>query len=421
MKATQLIKEINEGKYNERLEALYGGRDERKRYILAIENYISLYGDGDVSVYSVAGRSEISGNHTDHNRGCVLAASVSVGIIAVAAPCDERVISIKSEGFDIDICPLDGEFDKEEYRFTSRAIIAGVVDGFEKRGLKTGGLKAYTTSTVLKGSGLSSSAAFEDCVGLMLSHMYNGGTVSPVQLAEISKYAENEFFGKPCGLMDQVACAYGGFVFIDFENEDPMITPIPFDISSKGYALCILNTGGNHADLNEDYASIPRDMKAVAALFGRKVLRGLTEKDIYSKSEEIRETLGDRALMRAVHFIRENERVIKQRDALIASDMPLFLKYVTESGSSSFKYLQNVYTVKNVNEQGISLALCLAESLLDGTGGACRVHGGGFAGTIQAFVPTDTVARFKEETEKIFGKASCSILFVRAEGACRVI
>lgn len=421
MITTELIKRINGGEYDATLKELYGDVSAaRERYESAVRSFEKYYGAGDVGIFSVAGRSEISGNHTDHNKGCVLAASVSVDIIAVAAKTDDGVVRIKSEGFDEDVCDLSLPFDKTK-RYTSEAIIRGVSDGFEKKGYKTGGLRAYTTSTVLKGSGLSSSAAFEDCVGLLLSEMYNGGSVAAVEIAKIAQYAENEFFGKPCGLMDQVACANGGFVFIDFENAEPNIVPIAFDISKEGYDLCIVNTGGNHADLNEDYASIPRDMKNVASLFGRPVLRGLTEWDIYSRQSEIRERFGDRALLRAVHFVRENERVVSQKNALLKGDINAFLEGAKSSGRSSYQYLQNVYTVKNVDEQGLSLALCVTEGLLNGTGAAWRVHGGGFAGTVQVFVPREHTEAYKREIEKIFGKDSCKILFVRAKGACRVI
>jgi galactokinase len=351
----------------------------------------------------------------------VLAASVDVDIIAVVKKTDENTVRIKSEGFPQDLCPLDAPEAAKRKKYSSGSIIYGVIDGFEKKGYKTGGFCAYTTSTVLKGSGLSSSAAFEDMTGYILSVLYNGNTVSDVEIAKISQYAENEFFGKPCGLMDQVACAVGGFVYIDFGKAEPEITPVPFDLTAAGYDLCIVNTGGNHADLNEDYASVPAEMKSVAALFGRPVLRGLTEDDIIEKLPEIREKLGDRAALRAVHFIRENERVKKQRDALLSSDTDAFLSLAKQSGDSSYKYLQNVYTTKNPSEQGLSLALCMTEGFLSGKKAAYRVHGGGFAGTIQAFVPSELTAEYKKYMERIFKENSCSVLHVRAEGTAEII
>lgn len=424
MLCSELITFIECGGADKRLVGLYGEKNvtaQKRRYADAAREFYKLYGDGECVVLSVSGRSEISGNHTDHNKGCVLAASVDVDIIAVVKKTDDGVIRVKSEGFDEDVCPLDNIPDKKDVRYSSKAIIYGVRDGFEKNGHGTGGFRAYTTSTVLKGSGLSSSAAFEDMIGYILSVLYNKDAVSDVEIAKISQYAENEFFGKPCGLMDQVACAVGGFVYIDFGGEEPEITPVPFDLTAAGYDLCIVNTGGNHADLNEDYASVPAEMKGVAALFGKKALRGLTEDDVIEKLPEIREKLGDRAALRAVHFIRENERVKGQKKALLSGDVDGFLRLANESGDSSYKYLQNVYTTKNPYEQGLSLALCMTEGFLKGHKAACRVHGGGFAGTIQAYVPADLTDEYKAYTERIFGAGSCSVLHVRAEGTARIV
>lgn len=421
MLCSEMIRSVQNGKYDKRLMRLYGGPAlavQKTRICGAAAEFIKLYGDCETRLFSTTGRSEISGNHTDHNHGCVLAASVDLDVIAVVSKTDGNVIRVKSEGFDEDVCPL-GE--KNFKKYSSAAIIYGVCDGFEKAGRKTGGFCAYTASSVLKGSGLSSSAAFEDTVGFILSQLYNGGEVDNVAIAKISQYAENRFFGKPCGLMDQVACAVGGFVFIDFENEEPKITPIGFDLAGAGYDLCIVNTGGNHADLNEDYASIPSEMKAVAAYFGRKVLRGVTKEQLIANTKAIRAKLGDRPFLRAMHFINENERVIKQRDALLGGDFETFLSLVKESGDSSYRFLQNVYTVKNPNEQGLSLALCISEQLLSGGKGVCRVHGGGFAGTVQAFVRREFTGEYKKEIEKVFGTGSCSVLSVRAEGTAVIV
>lgn len=421
MLCSEIILSVRDGKYDERLICLYGKEAlelQKERICRAAEAFIKLYGDREARLFSTTGRSEISGNHTDHNHGCVLAASIDLDVIAVAAKTDDNIIRIKSEGFEEDVCPL-GSNDFKKY--SSAAIIYGVCDGFKKAGAKTGGFCAYTTSSVLKGSGLSSSAAFEDTVGFILSQLYNGGKVDNVAIAKISQYAENKFFGKPCGLMDQVACAVGGFVFIDFEEAEPKITPIKFDLAGAGYDLCIVNTGGNHADLNEDYASVPAEMKAVAAFFGKEVLRGITRERLIENAPLLREKLGDRPILRAMHFINENERVIKQRDALIKGDFETFLSLVKESGDSSYRFLQNVYTVKNPNEQGLSLALCISEQLLCGGKGVCRVHGGGFAGTVQAFVKRDFTKEYKTQIEKVFGKGSCSVLSVRAEGTAVIV
>lgn len=424
MFCSEIVTCIKNGGADARFTELYGEKNiarERARYIAAANNFNKLYGDGECVVLSVSGRSEISGNHTDHNKGCVLAASVDVDIIAIVKKTDDGTIRVKSEGFDEDVCPLDADEEQKKTRYSSKSIIYGVCGGFEKNGYKTGGFCAYTTSTVLKGSGLSSSAAFEDMIGYILSVLYNDDKVSDVEIAKISQYAENEYFGKPCGLMDQVACAVGGFVYIDFGGDEPEIKPVPFDLTAAGYDLCIVNTGGNHADLNEDYASVPAEMKGVAAVFGKPVLRGLTENDIIEKLPVIREKLGDRAAMRAIHFIRENERVKKQKEALLSGSVDTFLQLANESGNSSYKFLQNVYTNKNPFEQGISLALCMTEGFLKGRKAACRVHGGGFAGTMQAYVPSYLTDEYKAYMERIFGAGSCSVLHVRAEGTARIL
>lgn len=394
---------------------------QRVRYATALDAFADLYGDGDISVFSVGGRSEISGNHTDHNHGRVIAASVNLDILAIAKPTENGVIRIQSEGFPEDVVePAAIEApDKAKY-FTSAAIIAGMEKAFLNAGYKVGGFDAYTTSNVLKGSGISSSAAFEVMVGNILNYLYNDGAVSNVEIAKMAQYAENEYFGKPCGLMDQTACAVGGFITIDFADPtNPIIEKMDFDLGKAGYALCIVNTGGNHADLNEDYASVPAEMKAVAKVLGVSVLRETTEENLIKNIGKVRETCGDRALLRAMHFFAENRRVAAQVEALRNGDMEGFKAGVVASGNSSFKYLQNVYTTKNVAEQGLSLALCLTESYLAGTGAVCRVHGGGFAGTIQAFVPLDKVADYAAYMDSIFGEHACHVLSVRRDGAMR--
>ena len=425
MNAVQLINTINCGGHDEKLTILYGKDNlsaAKKRYIKAINEFTSIYGEREISLYTVAGRSELSGNHTDHNRGCVVAASISLDIIAVAAATDDGIVRIKSEGFNEDIVDIREYTSPVEAKFgTSEAIIAGMCAGFKMNGHKTGGFVAYTTSSVLKGSGLSSSAAFEDMIGTIESHLYNNGEVSNVEIAKLAQYAENKFFGKPCGLMDQVACAYGGAVAIDFKDtRNPVITPISFDFTGAGYNLCIVSTGGNHADLTDDYASVPAEMKAVAASLGKEVLRETDEDAVIAAIPTLREKLGDRAIMRALHFFNENKRVEAQKNALIEGDIETFFENVKASGRSSFCYLQNVYTTKNVSEQGLSLALCLAEKELSGKSAAWRVHGGGFAGTIQAFVKTEDVANFKSVMDACFGEGACMVLNIRPIGAARV-
>ncbi len=422
-----LKKSITSGALDESLVRLYGDEKlllSRARYLAAVEEFEKLYGcDRDVSVFSVSGRSELSGNHTDHNHGRVIAASIDLDIIAVASKCSGSVIRVKSEGFPEDCVDFDAySFPNSEFFGTSASIIAGMVSGLKTQGYEVGGFDAYTTSSVLKGSGLSSSAAFEDMIGTILSHLYNDGKADNVLIAKLSQYAENEFFGKPCGLMDQVACAYGGIVTIDFADPSaPVIEPLDFDITEAGYNLCIVNTGGNHADLTPDYASVPAEMKSVAAHFGKKVLRELDRETVIEHASELRAALGDRAVLRAIHFFNENDRVAHQAEALRSGNIDGFFEGVISSGRSSFCYLQNVFTTKNVSEQGLSLALCLAESYLSGKRAAWRVHGGGFAGTIQAFVPTALVDGFKNLMDGTFGEGACLVLRVRQDGATKIV
>ncbi len=430
MKLCELKKLVADGGLDAKFSAECGIAAEmmenhRARVISAAEEFGKLYDPDctrDVFLYSVGGRSEISGNHTDHNYGRVIAASINLDIIAVAATREDGIVCVKSEGFPEDVVEASAADAPDESKFfTSASIIAGMERAMLDAGFKVGGFDAYTTSNVLKGSGLSSSAAFEVMIGNIISHMYNDGKVDNVEIAKMAQFAENKFFGKPCGLMDQTACAVGGFITIDFADPTaPVIGKMDFDLTAKGYSLCIVNTGGNHADLNADYASVPAEMKAVAAAFGKPVLRGLTAEDIIAKIPKLRGTVGDRAIMRAMHFIAENDRVAAQVAALEADDIKAFLDGVIASGNSSYKYLQNVYTVKNVEEQGLSLALCLTENKLAGTGAAWRVHGGGFAGTIQAFVPTEIAEDYRAYMDGVFGEGSCYILSVRLAGATRL-
>lgn len=426
MKTAELKQALAGTTLDSRFCEIYGSaalETQKARYLHAVEEFEKLYGaDREAELYSVAGRSELSGNHTDHNHGCVIAASIDLDIIAVASPSAGSVIRVKSEGFPEDVvdfgvynAPNPARYEKSD------SLIAGMVAGFRKEGLAVGGFDAYTTSNVLKGSGISSSAAFEDMIGNILNYVYNDGKVSNVEIAKLAQYAENRFFGKPCGLMDQMACAVGGIIAIDFRDPSaPVIEQTDFDLSAAGYNLCIVNTGGNHADLTGDYASVPAEMKSVAAYFGKEVLRDTDENAVLAAIPALREKVGDRAILRALHFFAENRRVAAQKAALKAGDLDTFLANVIASGRSSFCYLQNVYTTKNVSEQGLSLALCLAERVLSGKRAAWRVHGGGFAGTIQAFVPTEDVAEFRAVMDAAFGEGRCMVLRVRPEGALRV-
>ena len=421
MNTKELIKAINNNEFDGTFANLYTAAKvvlQRERYIEAVIEYEKLYGEDDVALFSVPGRSEISGNHTDHNHGRVIAASIDLDIIAVASKRDDMTVSVTSKGFDpdnVDISDLTP--DEAEYGRSS-ALIAGVADGFVKNGFNIGGYNAYTTSNVFKGSGLSSSAAFEVMIGNIFNHFYNNGKIENSRIAIISQYAENVFFGKPCGLMDQMACAVGGFINIDFaDKQNPVIKSPDFDLTAEGYSLCIVNTGGNHTDLTDDYAAVPAEMKAVASYFGREVLGDITEAEVVDAIPALREKFGDRAVLRALHFIDENKRVDKQVACLANNDLKGFFAGVMASGDSSFKLLQNIFTVKNPAEQGLTLALDLTKRALEGKNAAWRVHGGGFAGTIQAFVPDEYVDEYKSYIEKVFGEGNCHVLTVRTKGA----
>lgn len=410
--------------FDEMLVTLYGKKTlsaQKVRYEKAEKEFRALFGDYEnIQVFSAPGRTEIGGNHTDHNRGCVLAAAVNLDVIAYVIPTGDNIVTVKSEGFPQDVIDItDISVNPVEIN-TSASLIRGIAAGFINNGFKTGGFKAYTTSDILIGSGISSSAAFEVLIGTIFSHLYNGGSINTVKIAQIAQYAENEYFGKPSGLMDQVASSVGGFVTIDFADaKNPVFDIIPYDFSKSGYSLCIVDTKGNHSDLTPEYTAIPLEMKSVAMFFGKNELRDITRDMIWENISEVRLKCGDRAVSRAFHFFDDNERVIREAEALRSDDIETFLKEVAESGNSSFKYLQNVFAVTNPREEGVVLGLYTAESILQGEG-ACRVHGGGFAGTIQAFVPDCILDTFISKMEHLFGKGSCYNLYIRPLGGTRV-
>ena len=437
MPLSDLVAAIDAGELDTAFETLGsagGAPVQRERVKALCATFAAMYGaDREVGLFTVAGRSELSGNHTDHNHGCVIAASISLDVLSVASPRADGIIRLWSEGFGEDTVEITAYKNPDESKFgTSASLIAGVCQGFVNNGYAVGGFDACTVSDVFKGSGLSSSAAFEDMIGTILSHLYNKGSVDEVSFSKISQYAENKFFGKPCGLMDQVACAVGGIVAIDFANPTaPVIEPLPFDMTAAGYHLCIVNTGGNHADLTDDYAAVPAEMKAVAAHFGKAVLREVTAEQVISAIPALREKVGDRAILRALHFLSENDRVAAQKAALeaaiAASDVvsrdtavDKYFEGVLASGRSSYCYLQNVYTTKNITEQGLSLALCLCEQVLGGQRAAYRVHGGGFAGTVQAYVPAELVETFTKVMDGAFGAGATYDLRIRPVGAARL-
>ena len=416
---------LRSGKMDEALGRVYVTGDavaaQRERYAKAAEEFGKLFGeDREVILFTAPGRTEVCGNHTDHNHGRVLAAGVNLDVIAVVSKNDEGIVRVKSEGYDMDTVDLSCLEPQESEFGRSQGLVRGVCARFKQLGYEIGGYDAYTTSNVLKGSGLSSSAAFEVLIGTVLSHLYNGGSADAVTIAKVAQYAENVFFNKPCGLMDQMASSVGGFVEIDFKDpENPVIEKVDFDFASCGHSLCIVDTGGNHADLTEDYAAVRREMEAAAEVMGKKVLRDVGRDEFMRRIPEIREKVNDRAVLRGIHFFADNERVLKEAQALRSGNFEEFKRLVTESGHSSYMYNQNVFTPKNVAEQGVSLALAVTDVLLAGRG-AFRVHGGGFAGTMQAFVPNDMLEEYKSEIEKIFGEGHCYVLSIRPVGGAMI-
>ncbi len=381
--------------------------------------FISLFGEKKRRYFSTPGRTEIGGNHTDHNHGRVLAASINLDSIAVAAPSGNSTVTLHSEGFNTPFVIDTGSTAVAgQEKGTTSALIRGVAAGLKEKGWKTGGFDACMTSDVLPGSGLSSSASVEVLFGTVFSALFNEGQIPPQEIAKTGQYAENRYFGKPCGLMDQMACAVGGIISIDFADPGKaVVKKVNFDFDQQNYRLLVVDTGGNHADLTADYAAVPEEMKAVAGLFNKRVCRELSLADIQSNFKRIREQLGDRAALRAYHFFHENERVLQQVEDLEAERFQSFLEKVNASGNSSFKWLQNVYATKNVKEQGITVALALTEDYIRRTGeGACRVHGGGFAGTILTFLPEQAVAGYIPYMEAVFGEACVNVLTIRQNG-----
>ena len=394
---------------------------QRERYVAAIEKFEKHFGAAEVSIYSAPGRSEVGGNHTDHQNGEVLAASVNLDAIAIVEAVDKPVVKVVSGDYPMITVDLNDLEKKVKEEGTTLSLIKGVLAGIKDHGGKIGGFHAYVTSDVLIGAGLSSSAAFETIIGTIISGLYNDMTISAVDIAIIGQYAENVYFGKPCGLMDQMASSVGNLVHIDFaDKKNPVIEGVGCDLVKYGYSLCITDTKGSHADLTPDYAAVPAEMKAAAAVFGKEVLHGVTMDDLLEKSAEIREKAGDRALLRAIHFVNENVRVQQEVAALKAEDFDTFLKVVKASGDSSYKFLQNVYTNHDVQHQNVSIALAVSESVL-GDNGVCRVHGGGFAGTIQAFVKNEAVAEYKAAMDKVFGQDACQVLKIRKYGGMKVL
>lgn len=419
----QLRRQIEGGAFDEVFSGLYpsAAGQVRQRYLHALTAFEEQFGaDRQAVLISAPGRTEVGGNHTDHQRGRVLAAAVNLDVICVASPREDSLIRVQSYGYPMDTVDIQALEPRKEESNYAASLIRGVAAWFRDHGLRIGGFDAYTTSDVLKGSGLSSSAAFEVAVGGMLSHLYNGGAVGAVEIAQAGQYAENVFFGKPSGLMDQTASSVGGFVEIDFEDpQNPVISRVPFRFADSGYCLCIVDTKGDHADLTPDYAAIPREMALVSGYFGKNFLREVDPDQFYSRIGDIRQRAGDRAVLRAMHFFDDNRRVPELAGSLRRGDFDRFLSLIIQSGDSSFALLQNGFSCADPQRQGVSLALALSRRLLAGKG-AWRVHGGGFAGTIQAFVPKDDIRRYQSQMEAVFGRDSCHILSIRPAGCVRV-
>jgi galactokinase len=395
---------------------------QRERYVSVVEDFAGMYEDGEISLFSSPGRTEVCGNHTDHNHGKVLAAAVNLDVIAACAKTDNNIIQIKSRGFaKTDKISLGNLIPVASEVGHSASLIRGVAARFKQLGYNIGGFNAATTSDVLSGSGLSSSAAFEVLVATILNYLYNDGKVSPVEIAQIAQYSENIFFGKPCGLMDQMACSVGGFVKIDFEDPaNPIIEPIDFKLAEHNHSLCIVDTRAGHAELTEEYASIREDMESVAQNLGGSCLRQVDEEKFIANIAMLRQKTSDKAILRAMHFYAENKRVDKCAEYLRAGDIEGFKATILSSGASSYQYNQNVNSAIMGKSQPVGLALCISQSILENKG-AWRVHGGGFAGTIQAFVPDDLLTNYKNAIESVFGENATYVLQIRSAGGAQIV
>jgi len=428
MTGRELLDSINTPKAVELFSSLYGAESvdaARLRYGHIIEGLMHNFPSdefsetsGELRVFSVPGRTELGGNHTDHNRGKVLAASIQLDAVAVAAPRSDMQVFFRSKGHsDVKLDISDFSLRQEE-KGTTEALIRGIAAELAARKLPLRGFTANADNMVLSGSGLSSSAAIEVLIGKIFDSLYGDGKTSALELAKIGQKAENVYFGKPCGLMDQIACATGGAVAIDFKDpENPQVKGIGFDPVSMGFALCIVNTKGSHADLTADYAAIPAEMKAAASFFGKNVLRELDEGAFFSSLPDLRSAVGDRAVLRTMHFFSENHRVDAMLGALGEKAIDKFLALVRESGDSSWELLQNIYSHKKITEQGLGLALALTKNFIAGGKGTCRVHGGGFAGTIQAYIPMERLIDYRNLLEGVFGIEALTILRIRPSGA----
>ena len=425
MTHTGLESQLQQAAFEQTLTRLYGpegAERARSRCIEVMEGFHQTFGRPAQALFSAPGRTEIGGNHTDHQRGCVLAASVDLDILAAAAPTQSGVIRVLSQGYPMTEVDLRELTPRQDEANTSAALIRGVAARMSEMGcdLRSSGLDVYMTSTVPKGSGLSSSAAYEVLIGTMLNELFWAGHCTPVELAQIGQYAENVFFGKPCGLMDQTASSVGGVVAIDFaDTAHPAVEKVDVDLHAYGYALCILDSGAGHEDLTGEYSAITEELRAVCRVFGKEVLREVPEEDFLAELPKVRAAAGDRAVNRAFHVYAENRRALAEKEALRQGDFDRFLTLVRESGRSSAMYLQNIIPTGSVTAQELMVTIALCERILEGRG-AVRVHGGGFGGTAQAFVPLDMLEKFKAATEAALGPGCCHVVMIRPAGGIKL-
>ena len=420
MRIGQAQQALNGSKADTWMEELYGAQADknRERYLAAAQQFYKNFGDLDFELFSSPGRSEIGGNHTDHNHGKVLAASIDLDCVAAAAACEDKTVTVLSEGY-APICISLDDLKPGEETVGTEALLKGILAGCVNRGFAIGGMKAYVTSNVISAAGVSSSAAFEMLICTMLDYFFNNGRIGVVGYAHIGKYAENLYWKKQSGLLDQMACAVGGLITIDFaEPENPKVEKVDFNFSQIGCDLVIVNTGRGHGDLSEEYSSIPREMKQVAEYFGKEVLAEITLEDVLSHIPELRREAGDRPVLRALHFFEENKRVEQEVAAIHNGAFDGFLKLIAQSGNSSWKWLQNCYPNDTPDEQSVTVALALTELYLSRLGkGVCRIHGGGFAGVIMAVIPKEATAGYIEFIEDKIGKGNAYVMNIRKHGA----
>lgn len=426
----QLIRDINDGKADRLFQRLYTIKEGtevpeaiRRRYVKLVKDYMLAFGAGEeakVELFSAPGRTELGGNHTDHQRGLVMCAAVNVDMIACSAPNGSNTIRLISQGFpSLQVSLNELEPDKKEYG-SSAALVRGIAAAIKGKNGKLCGVDMFVNSELASGSGLSSSAAYEVLIGGVLSYFCCTAPLAAVEMAQMGKYSENLYFGKPCGMMDQMASALGGLALIDFaEPAAPGVEKLQCDLNKYGYAMCIIDCGADHANMTAEYRAIPEELSRVSAVFGKKYLRDVDEEEFYEKIKKVRAEAGDRAALRAIHIFEENKRVLKQAGALRRGDFDEFLRLVSTSGLSSWRYLQNVTPCGGTIRQEAAVALALCEKLLDGHG-ACRIHGGGFAGTIQAFLPVDMTEEFKEGIERYLDMDACHIMNFRESGGCNL-